>query len=132
MNNTLQELTEKLQKSEEKLSDLALQKAQQEKQIEEIKQLIKQEQSKIITDFEIGDVFEFSSSGHIIIIPYGWHSTFQKQLYWWVDKNLSPYSVIPDAKGMTKERMLKELNNLPQIRFLRNIREVVKTSFLLT
>lgn len=131
MNDKLQTLKEKLASSEKRLSNITLEKSKEESRIKELQELIKQEESNIITNFEIGDVFKYHDNSVLIIIPYGFQTTFETQLYWWVDKNLNPYSVLPQPqeKGMTKERMLKELNRLPNIRHFGNIKKVVSSSF---
>lgn len=60
----------------------------------------------------------------IIIVPYGWQPSTKEQLYWWADRNLNPYSMSPSYNGATKQQMLDQLNSLPNIKFVGNIRNV--------
>ena len=128
MNNTIEALKQKLVTSNMRLASLESEKAKEEARIKEINQMIDQEKSKIITDFKNGDVFKYYSNSYIMVIPYGFQTTFEEQLYWWVDTSLLPFSTSTPQNGMTKEVMLKNLNELPSIRFHKNVLEDLRAS----
>lgn len=79
-----------------------------------------------VEDINFGDVFRFGFGNPdvIVVIPYGYCNDKEKQLYWFTGLDgqfFNPWSSFIHSQGMIKKQLIDYLNNLPNIKFWKNV-----------